>query len=70
MAPRKLLIRDPVLVELGPFISEKGRSRRANPAGTDFNSEAAQTIRFRKCEAILRPGATLPRPSEASRSTC
>ena len=40
-----------------PVLRREGRPSRADPAGADFNSEAAQTVRFRQFVRLLDFGA-------------
>ena len=53
-------MQDPALDELRRFFSEKVAYHGRTPAGADFNSEAAQTIRFKQFVRLLdlraRPG--------------
>jgi SAM-dependent methyltransferase len=46
-------MQDPILDELGRFFGEKVARLGPTPAGADFNSEAAQTIRFRQFVRLL-----------------
>ena len=46
-------MQDPNLAEIGRFFGEKVVRLGPSPAGADFNSEAAQTIRFRQFVRLL-----------------
>jgi SAM-dependent methyltransferase len=48
-----ITMQDPIVAEVGRFFSEKVARLGPTPAGADFNSEAAQTERFRQFVRLL-----------------
>jgi SAM-dependent methyltransferase len=48
-----ITMQDPIVAEVGRFFSEKVSRLGPTPAGADFNSEAAQTVRFRQFVRLL-----------------
>jgi SAM-dependent methyltransferase len=52
-----MLMQNPIIAEVGRFFGEKVARLGPTPAGADFNSEAAQTIRFRQFVRLLDFGA-------------
>ncbi len=48
-----ITMQDPIVAEVGHFFSEKVARLGPTPAGADFNSEAAQTERFRQFVRLL-----------------
>jgi SAM-dependent methyltransferase len=52
-----IIVQNSILSEVGRFFGEKVARLGPTPAGADFNSEAAQTVRFRQFVRLLDFGA-------------